>query len=458
MFRIALRNMLAHKARLLMTMLAVVLGVAFVAGTLLFTATIGKGLKDSASRSFRDVSVAVRPTGRESGSTVSGQERTGVAQDVYERLAALPGVESARGTVTGFTGVADDHNDLIGNGFVNQGGNYAPGRNGEDARFRFTEGRGPRTADEVALDARTASKGGYSLGDRVRLSVDGPVLAKKLTGVFTTEDGMVAAGGSLTLFDTATAQGLFLKKDLYQQVELTAEAGTTQEQLRATVGRALRAGSELEAVTGRQLTDDQAAAIAAQTSDINKVLLAFAGIALFVGVFLIANTFSMLVAQRIRELALLRAVGATRRQVTRSVLIEAAALGGVSAVVGIALGLGVAAGLRPLLNSAGAGLPDNPLVITPGAIVISLLVGVGITVLSAFLPSRRAAKTPPMAAMRSVDTPQTQRSLIVRNVIGYLLAALGLLLIGRRWPRARTRRGPCSSLSARCSRCAASSC
>jgi putative ABC transport system permease protein len=429
MLRIALRNMLAHKARLLMTMLAVVLGVAFVAGTLLFTATISKGLKDSASRSFKDVSVAVQPTGSESATTAAGQERTGVPQDVYERLAALPGVESARGTVTGFTGVADADNDLIGNGFVNQGGNFAPGKDGEDARFDFTEGRGPRAADEVALDTKTATKGGYSLGDRVRVSVNGPVLTQKLTGIFTTEDGMVAAGGSLTLFDTATAQKLFLKKGLYQQVELTADAGTTQGQLRAAVREALPAGSDLKAVTGQKLTDDQAATISEQTSEINKVLLGFAGIALFVGIFLIANTFSMLVAQRTRELALLRAVGATRRQVTRSVLIEAGALGGASAVVGVVLGLGVAAGLRPLLNSAGAGLPDNPLVVTPGAIVVSLVVGVGITVLSAYLPSRRAAKTPPVAAMRSADTPQTQRGLIVRNVIGSLLAALGLLLI-----------------------------
>ncbi|MEV0277377.1 FtsX-like permease family protein [Streptomyces sp. NPDC050610] len=422
--------MVAHKVRLLMTMLAVVLGVAFVAGTLLFTETLSKGLKDSSSKSFKDVSVAVRPADRDtSATTVSGQRRTGVPQKVYERLAGLPTVDAARGTVTGFTGVADQHNDLIGNGFINQGGNFAPGRNGADSRLHFTTGRGPGGPDEVALDAKTAEKGGYSLGDMVRVSVDGPVLTKKLTGVFTTEDGMVAAGGSLTLFDTATAQQLFLGRDLYQQVELKARPGTTQDQLRAQVDKALPTGSGLQAVTGKKLVDDQAAAVSSQTSEMNKVLLAFAGISLFVGIFLIANTFSMLVAQRTRELALLRAVGATRRQVTRSVLIEAGAVGAVSAVVGIVLGLGVAAGLRPLLNGAGARLPDNPLVITPGAIVISLLVGLGITVLAAFLPARRAAKIPPVAAMRSADAPQTPRRLVVRNIIGSAFAALGLLLI-----------------------------
>ncbi|MFJ9968337.1 ABC transporter permease [Streptomyces avermitilis] len=430
MFRLAIRNTLAHKTRLIMTMLAVVLGVAFVTGTLIFTATIGKGLKDSSSKSFKDVSVAVQLTERTPNATVAGQQRTGVPQDVYEQLAALPGVDHARGSVTGFTGVADEDNALIGNGFVNQGSNFAPGENGTDARFDFTEGHGPRGVSEVALDSKTAEKGGYALGDRVRLSVNGPVLVKKLTGIFTTEDGMVAAGGSLTLFDTATAQRLFLKSGLYQQVELKTTTGTSQEQLRASVRKALPAQSGLTAVTGQELTQDQATAVAAQTSELSKVLLAFAGIALFVGIFLIANTFTMLVTQRTRELALLRAVGATRRQVTRSVLIEAGVLGMISAVVGMGLGLGIAAGLRPLLNGAGAGLPDNPLVVAPSAIVISLLVGLGITVLSAYLPSRRAAKTPPVAAMRSVGTAQTQRSLLVRNILGSLLAAAaGLLLI-----------------------------
>lgn len=429
MFRIALRNMLAHKARLLMTTLAVVLGVAFVAGTLMFTATISKGLRDAASRSFADVSVAVRPAAGDSDAARSGHERAGVPQEVYERLAGLPGVASARGTVSGYTGVADADDELIGDGFLNEGGNYAPGSDGSDPRVDFTEGRGPESPGEVALDADTAEAGGYEVGDEVRLSVSGPVLTRELTGIFTTDDGRVAAGGTLALFDTPTAQRLFLEEGLYDQVELTAEPGTTQQQLRDAVPEDLLDEHGLEAVTGQQLIDDQAAAIADQTSEINTVLLGFAAIALFVGVLLIANTFSMLVAQRTREVALLRAVGASRRQITRCVLAEAGLLGAVSAVAGIVLGIGVAAGLRPLLNNAGAGLPDNPLVINPGSVIASLAVGVGITLLSAYLPSRRAARTSPLAALRSVDVPPPQRRLAVRNVIGSLLTAVGLLVV-----------------------------
>ena len=185
----------------------------------------------------------------------------------------------------------------------------------------------------------------------------------------------------------------------------------------------------VRATSGADLAAEQSAQIAENTGFLTKTLLIFAGIALFVGVFLIANTFTMLIAQRSREIALMRAVGASRRQVVRSVLVEAALLGLVASVAGFALGLGIATAMRPLLNTTGAGLPDGPLVISPAAPLASLAVGVLVTVLAAWLPSRRAAKIAPVAALSSVDQAPPARSLRIRKVLGTLLAGAGVLVM-----------------------------
>lgn len=262
----------------------------------------------------------------------------------------------------------------------------------------------------------------------MRISVDGPVLTPRITGIFTTDDGNVTAGGSLALFDTATAQQLFGKTGTYDEIDVKAAAGTSQGALKAALDTALPKG-KVETTTGRQLADDQAEMISASMSGLKQGLLVFAGIALFVGTFIIANTFTMLVAQRTKELALLRAVGASRRQVTRSVLIEAFVVGAVAGVTGLVAGIGIGAGLRSLLGTLGATVPDGPLVVSPGTIAAALLVGVVITMLAAWLPGRRAAKIPPVAAMSSVHATATTKSLVLRNTLGALFSAAGVAVI-----------------------------
>ncbi|MFC0601382.1 ABC transporter permease [Streptomyces palmae] len=425
MFRTALRNVLAHKARLLMTMLAVLLGVAFVSGTLVFTNTISQAFQKSSEKGFTNVDVAIKPD-------TDNDKRIGPAphlsQRLLDRVSALPGVDSATGIVHGYTALSDKDGDTLRSGFSNAGANYYPGKDGKDARYPLRDGRGPRSADEVALDAKTADAGHYKVGDTIRLSVDGPVLSQKVTGIFTTDDGNVAAGGTLTLFDTATAQKLFDQPGQYSEIDIKAAAGTSQTALKAEVDKLLPKG-DAKSYTGQKLSDDQARDIKNGTSTLRTVLLVFAGIALFVGIFIIANTFTMLVAQRTKELALMRAVGASRRQVTRSVLIEATLVGLVAGVAGMLAGIGIGAGLRSLLGSTGVTFPDGPLVITGGTIAISLAVAVGVTVLAAWLPGRRAAKIPPVAAMNSVHAVATTRSLVVRNTIGALFAGAGITAV-----------------------------
>ncbi|WP_407552485.1 FtsX-like permease family protein [Streptomyces sp. Pv4-95] len=423
MFRTALRNVLAHKARLLMTVLAVMLGVAFVSGTLVFTSTISDAFQRSSQKGFDHVDVALQPHGSESRSGAPGGAPD-LDQKLLDKVAAVPGAASATGTVSGFTAVADKHGKLIGDGFSTRGGNYYPGKDGKDARYPLRDGAAPRGGAQIALDAHTADRAGYRVGDTVRISVDGPVREAKLTGIFTTDDGTVAAGGSLALFDTASAQKLFAAPGAYSEIDVQAAPGTSQSALKAAVDKVLPRDG-VEATTGKKLADDQAEQIAQSMDGMKTGLLAFAGIALFVGIFIIANTFTMLVAQRTKELALMRAVGASRRQVTRSVLIEAFVVGAIAAVAGLAAGIGIGAGLRTLMNGTGATVPDGPLVVSPSTILASLLVGVVVTVLAAWLPGRRAAKIPPVAAMNSVHATATTKSLVARNTIGALFAGAG---------------------------------
>ncbi|GGV52588.1 ABC transporter [Streptomyces longisporoflavus] len=435
MFRTALRNVLAHKARLLMTVLAVMLGVAFVSGTLVFTDTFGNAYKNKSAKSFDHVSVAIQGDGGSSfyGPGGSDEEEAKkpprLTDALLQKSQNLPGAESAIGTVTGFTAVADKDGKLVGGEWGTTGANYYPGKDGKDPRYDFTDGAAPKSAGDIALDSKTAGRTGYQVGDSVRYSTDGPVKQAKISGIFDTEDGSVLAGGSLVVFDNDTALKV-LGKSEYDEIDVKAAAGTSEAALKSSVEKILPKDSEgIDAVTGGQLSDDQERMIEQQTSSMSQVLLIFAGIALFVGIFIIANTFTMLVAQRTRELALMRAVGASRRQVTRSVLIEAFLVGLVAAVTGFALGIGVAMGLESLMNAGGASLPDGPIVIAPTTIAVALVIGVCVTMLAAWLPGRRAAKIPPVAAMNSVHATPTTRGLVVRNTIGSIIVALGTVLL-----------------------------
>ncbi|MGY4989405.1 ABC transporter permease [Streptomyces nigrescens] len=422
MFKTALRNVLAHKARLLMTVLAVMLGVAFVSGTLVFTETVSQASQAQSRQDLRDVDVALHaPSGNGSGAPV-------IDQKLLDKSARVPGAASATGLISGFTGIADKNGALIGNPNSSNGGNYFPGADGKDARYPMRDGAAPHGPHEFVLDARTADEAGYKVGDTVRLSANGPVHEQKLTGIFTTDDGAVAAGGSLALFDTPTAQKLLGAPGGFQEIRIKADPGTSQTALKSAVESALPKGS-VEATTGKQLADDLGKMNAKRASDMQTYLLVFAGIALFVGIFLIANTFTMLVAQRTRELALLRAVGASRRQVTRSVLTEAFVVGAIASVVGFAAGIGVGAGLRALMGSMSGNVPEGPLVVPMSAVLTSLLVGTLVTVLAAWLPGRRASKIPPIAAMNSVHATATTKSLVLRNTIGALFAGAGVAVV-----------------------------
>ncbi|MEU3713648.1 ABC transporter permease [Streptomyces catenulae] len=426
MLRTALRNLLAHPARQLMTVLAVCLGVAFVSGALVFADSTAAAHRAAATKSYADIAVTVtakQPPGRPA-------DRRSVLDDALVRkLAAVPGVASVRPSVDGSAALnAADGTPLRVKPGANPATAYIPGKDGKDARYPLAEGRAPADAGELALDTGTAAVGHLHLGDPITLATDGPVLTKRLVGLVTTDDTRVTTGGTLTLFDRATAQKLFAEPGTYTGIDLTATPGTDETTLADRVTQVLPA-DRAEATTGTAQAEQQAVLVSTLTRGYAKLPLVFAGVSLFIGSFLIVNTFTMLVARRGRESALLRAIGATRRQVSRSILLEALAVGLVASAAGFLLGLGLAAALPTLLTTGGSSLPAGPLVIGARSVLAALAVGVGVTVLAAWLPARRAAKVAPVEAMRTAARPPATGRPRLRALTGTVLLAAGVGLL-----------------------------
>jgi putative ABC transport system permease protein len=420
MWRTTLRGLLAHKLRLALSGLAIVLGVAFVSGTMIFTDTLSRTFTSLFESTSSDVSVT-RATAFEAGPASPGGSASYVPSSLVEQVADVEGVAAAEGYVQ-----ADGVYVLDKDGEVLDTGG-APGigvswfEERDLSPSTLTDGRAPEREGEVALDSGTVEATGYAVGDRVTLLTPGPRVEAEVVGVFTFGDDGGLAGASLTAFDLDTAQALLGAGDGLTGIDVLAADGRSDAEVRDAVAAAV--GSDYDVKTAAQTADDQTAALEDSLSFINVFLLVFAGVALFVGSFIILNTFSMLVAQRTRELALLRALGAGRAQVTRSVLLEALVLGLLGSAVGLGAGFGIASALRALFGRFGLTL-DGSLVLDAATVGWSFAVGVVVTLLAAYLPARRAARTPPVAAMRD-DHVAVEKSLGRRTVAGAALAVLG---------------------------------
>jgi putative ABC transport system permease protein len=418
--RATLRNLLAHKLRMALTTLSVVLGVAFVSGTLVLTDTMNATFTSLFGEANKTTDVAVRA--ESAFSTGDGtDQRQSIPAAVVEQVAAVPGVAEAVPYVEGYAAVLGEDGEVISNGQAPQlGVSWVESQALSPLEQR--QGRAPRGPTEVALDVDTAEKGGVAVGDRVRVLLQGPAREVEVVGIFSFGEENALAGATMTAFDTTTASAVLTAPGQITRVVARADDGVGQEALAQRVQEALPAG--LEALTGEALADEEASNIQEALSFFSYFLLTFAIIALFVGSFIIFNTFSMLVAQRTREIGLLRAVGASRGQVTRSVMLEALVVGLVGSVVGLAAGVGVAYGLRALMNLTGASLPSGDLAFEVSTVVWAFAVGIGVTTVAALLPARRAAKVSPVEAISEHARPQTS-SLRRRVAVGTLLAAAG---------------------------------
>ncbi|MBD8868435.1 ABC transporter permease [Nocardioides donggukensis] len=429
MFRAALRSLLGRKLRLLMSTFAIVLGVGFVAGTLIFSDTLSRSFTAIFASSVGDV--VVRPEGGPVGE--GGPSTVTIPATLTQDLAAVEGAARADGNVEAFgVFVIDaDGKPIGGAGPPALAGNWtdAPAGNGLTSLV-ITEGREPEGPGEVVLDAKTAEKSGYDLGDDVSLvtAFQQAELSPTLVGTADFGDGGSLNGATLAIFETGAAQDLFLGgQDAFNSYWVTAADGVSQEVLRDRVAEVLPEG--VEAVTGDEAADESASQLLTAISFITTFLLIFAAISLVVGSFLIVNTFSILVAQRSRELALLRALGASRRQVRRMVLIEATVVGLVGSTLGLGLGVLLFLGIRAAFGQFGLDISGTAMVFEPRTVLAAYAVGVVVTVLAAWVPARRTSRIAPVAALRD-DVALPEDTLHRRFLVGLALVAAGAVGIG----------------------------
>jgi putative ABC transport system permease protein len=419
MAKVTLRNLTAHKLRLALTALSVILGVAFVAGTLIFTDTMTKSFDDLFNRVGKGVAVQVQGKKVISGSDEDEAQRAPVPLALVGTLGKLPGVKSATGHVQGYAALVGKNGKVVGGGGPPQiGVNWTDG--GDDT---ISSGRAPQGPSEIALDTETVKKADFRVGDQAKVLSQGPPRTVTIVGVIDTGH---LNGATLIAFDTATAQKLLYKAGYFSDVTLASQRGVKEQSVLTEVKQVLP--GSFDAITGTQMREDAKSQLDKIMTIFRTFLLAFALISIFVGGFIIFNTFSMLVAQRTRELALLRAVGASRRQVTRAVLGEAFGVGVVGSTLGLVLGAGIALALQAFFKGQGLDLKSG-LIFTATPVIWSYAVGILVTMVSAYFPARRAAKIPPVAAMRD-DVALPQRSLRIRIAIGAVMTVAGGALLG----------------------------
>ncbi len=433
MRRVTIRGLLARKLRLALTALAIVLGVTFVTGTLVLGDTLNRTFDGLIGTAYQHVSFQIRGQAafHTSGAAAvnSSADRKPIPQSIAPAVRRVPGVSYAFGSVAGYAQFMARDGSAIGKGGGSTlGFSFDP--NPRLSPYRLVAGRAPTTADDVVMDKATATKYHFAVGDRVLVNLPNRPERFTISGIVTfgTDDNL--AGVTLAGFDQPIAQSLFNARGHYDTISVLAAPGADTVKLQRSIAATLPRG--VEVVSGQTVASELSSAVNNELSFISTALLIFALISLFVGGFTIFNTFSITVGQRTRELALLRVVGASRRQVFRSVLVEAALTGLTASVIGLGLGVVAALALKALLKAFGIVLPSAPLVFEARTAVVAIAVGVGVTVLSALIPARRAVRIAPVAALvqPSEDQPPLVRRRQTIVGIAFGVAGLAAVLVG----------------------------
>jgi putative ABC transport system permease protein len=425
MRRVMIKGLLAHKLRLGLTALSVVLGVAFVAGTFVLTDTLAATFDNLFAEASGSSDAAVRSTQELSPQDPAAPTRGPVKESLLDAVRKVDGVAEAEGYVQGRAPIVGKDGKLAGNPQAPSFGGSASGL-GTLSPFSLKEGRAPQGDGEIVIDAATAKEEKFAVGDRVRVeaSQTGQYTVVGIVG-FGSADNL--AGATFVLWDMPTAQRVLHRLGEFDEIAVKAADGVSRAQLVARLQPVLP--QDIEAVTSDVAAAQAADDVKEALGFFSTFLLAFAAVALFVGSFIIFNTFTIIVAQRMRELALLRALGASRKQVTRSVLAEALIVGFVASLVGVGGGVVVAAGLKSLLAAIGMDLPSQGMVIKPRTVIAPVAVGVLITTLASWGPARKASRVPPVAAIRGADEIPEGRTLRRRMIAGGAVLGLGTLAL-----------------------------
>ena len=429
MIGVALKGLLGRKLRATLTAFAIVLGVAMISGSFILTDTLSKSFDGIYEESYKSTDAIV--TSKVAIKTADGDtEAPPFSAGVLAKIADLPGVRDAQGSIEDEARLIDEAGKPIGK--VDDGLALALDTSADQTTnpFKLVAGEWPRGDGEIAIDKSTAEKEGFEIGQIVGVLADGPVAEYRIAGIvgFGSVDSI--GGASITVFDLETGRRVFDKVGQLDVIRVAAEPGTTEAELVRQISPLLSETTQVKSA------EAQAAADSKSTQDdmslIKYILIGFGGIALFVGSFVIANTLAITVAQRMRELATLRTLGASRRQVLGSVVLESVAIGVIGSLVGLFLGLGIAVGLMQLLAAAGIELPSSTLVFAPRTVLISLGVGTLIAVLASLRPAMRATRIEPIAAVREGSVMPASR--FARYAVGVsavvFAASLGLFSYG----------------------------
>ena len=428
MRRVALKGLLGRKLRTVLTMLAIVIGVSMISGTFVLTDTIDRAFTTVFDASYANTDAVV------TGKKVVDWSASGTAT-VPDTLAAkvrgLPDVQEAAGTILDLSGTSNTARMLDRDGKVigtSGSSTFGFGVDPDAERFNpfeLTEGRWAAGPNEVVIDSETASGHDFGPGDSIRVAGDGPIRSFEIVGVSRFGDLKSLGGSTFAVFTVQTARQV-LNKQGYDAIAVAAKPGVSAERLVAELQRIVPAYAQVR--TGAEQAQADQADTSSAVTFIRIVLLAFGGVALFVGAFVIFNTLSITVAQRTREFATLRTLGGSRRQVLRSVLLESFVMGLGASLIGLASGVGLAKGLGTLMSALGLALPEASLVFATRTVVVAIGVGVLITVLAGLLPAVRATRIPPIAAVREGALPQGSRRRT--QIVGFVLCAIGAVLIG----------------------------
>jgi putative ABC transport system permease protein len=432
MRKVTLKGLLGRKLRAALTAIAIVLGVAMVSGTYVLTDTIKAAFTTVFSTVYKHTDAVI--TGRNAVNTNTNDGGRNLPPSLPESLLArvrgLPGVATTSGGVSDLAGlVGHDGKVIARNGAPGLAFSYTP----DGQRFNpltLTSGRWPSSRGDVDIDANTASKNSYKVGELIGVVANGPEQLYRIVG--TVQIGGVSSlgGATMAVFTLPTAQRLFNKIGKLDQINVAAKSGTSPQQLVAQITPLMNATSQVR--TGQGQARHQSDMTSGFLSTFQDFLLAFGGIALFVGSFVIANTLSITIAQRTRELATLRTLGATRRQLLRSVMLEALMIGVLASIVGLFAGVGLAKALNSLLKSLGIDLPSTATVFATRTVIISMIVGVLVTLLAALRPALRATRVPPIAAVREgAALPPSRFARFGPYAAGTTVGgALALMLVG----------------------------
>jgi putative ABC transport system permease protein len=423
MWRTTLKSIGAHKRRLLATSSAVVLGVAFLSGTLVLGDTTETGFGDMFSEANAGTDAVVRSATEVGDDDVS--ERGLLDASVVDDVAAVDGVATAVPEIYGIGQiVGSDGDPLGGNGPPTQAGNWIA--DPEINPWQIAEGRAPEGPSEVVIDKASANDGDLQVGDATTIRTPEPVEVI-VVGIATFGEAGADSAGPRTYaaFTTGFAQQVLLPEPgRISDVLVVADEGVSQHELVERLEPALPDGSE--ALTGAALADEQESELEGDFLGFFRAfLLVFAGVALVVATFSVYNTFSILVAQRTREAALLRALGASRRQVLGSTVVEALVVGVLASAIGVAAGVGLAAGLSALSESAGLAVAGSALVVEASALVLSAVVGVVVTLVASAAPAVKASRVAPLAALRDVAVDRSGASW-ARGLVGVVVAGAGI--------------------------------